>query len=385
MAEEALSHAAELGSEQENVHIVAVAFGHLAGVQAIQGELGQVKDTCHRGLQMVQDMAGRSSPMSGRLQAELGASFYECNDLEAADHHLQEAISVARPWGYLDALLPGYTGLAQLRAVQGDWNGAFAALDELAELGRSNPEAVMPVVESFRARLWAAQGNVEAAGLWAETSGLHVDGELSYLREEEGIILARVLIAQDTWDEAERLIDRLLEVTESGDRWGRVVELLILRALVFDAQYKPNEALEPLTRALKLAKPQGYVRLFVDEGETMAQLLYLAAARGISPDYTGELLAAFQDLGSEPIADPVVREPKSGIIEPLSVRELEVLDCLAGGLSNREIAQRLTISLTTVKTHTRNIYRKLDVHSRTQAVAKGKALGIGEYRNTDSF
>jgi LuxR family maltose regulon positive regulatory protein len=384
-AEQSLTEAILLGQKQGNVHVVAAAFGQLANVQAVRGYLGQVLRTCQEGLTVILEMAGRGSPMTGRLQTELGVLLYERNELETALHHLQEGISVAKPWGYVDALLQGYTGLAQLRVAQGDWSGAFAALDELAMLGRSKPEIVMPTVESFRARLWTAQENVEAAGLWAETSGLHVDSELSYMREEETIILARVLMAQKIWDAADRLIDRLLKVTESGDRWGRVIELLILRALVFDAQDKSNVALEHLARALKLGEPQGYVRIFVDEGETMARLLYLAAARGISPGYTGELLTAFQDMEPSPIAESEVREPKSGFIEPLSVRELEVLDCLADGLSNREIAQRLTISLTTVKTHTRNIYRKLDVNSRTQAVAKGKAFGIGEHGNADSF
>jgi LuxR family maltose regulon positive regulatory protein len=183
-------------------------------------------------------------------------------------------------------------------------------------------------------------------------------------------------MAQKRWDAAVGLIGRLLEVTENGGRWGRVIELLILQALALDAQGQSDEALRPLSQALTLGKPQGYVRIFVDEGEPMAHLLYRAAAHGITPGYTGALLAALQNLRLAPVGESEVREPISGIIDPLSVRELEVLDCLAEGLSNREIAQQLTISLTTVKTHTRNIYRKLDVNSRTQAVARGKALGI---------
>jgi LuxR family maltose regulon positive regulatory protein len=216
--------------------------------------------------------------------------------------------------------------------------------------------------------------------MWAETSGLQDDGKLSYRREEVNIVLARVLMAQQKWNEADRLIERLLEATENGERWSRLIELLILRALLADAQDKPNEAVEHISRALTLAEPQGYVRIFVDEGEPMAQLLYRAIAHGITPGYTGKLLASFQDSESVPVPPADIQEPKPGLIEPLSVREIEVLDCLAEGLSNREIAQRLTISLTTVKTHTRNIYRKLDVNSRTQAVARGKALGIGQTR-----
>jgi LuxR family maltose regulon positive regulatory protein len=314
--------------------------------------------------------------MSGRLEVELGTLLYERNDLEASYHHLQEGISVAKPWGYLDALLPGYTGLARLRAAQGDWSGAFAALDELADLGQSSPETVIPAVESFRAKLWTAEGKVEAAGLWAEASGLSAAGDLSYAHEGEFIILTRMLIVQKRWDDAAKLIGRLLESTERGERWGRVIELLILRAVVLDAQDQPNEALNSFARALTLAEPQGYQRIFIDEGEPVARLLYRAAARGITSGYAGELLAAIHDAESTPVAGFKVREPKTAIVEALSERELEVLFCLAEGLSNREIAQRLTISLTTVKTHNRNIYRKLDVNSRMQAVAKGKALGI---------
>ncbi len=375
-AEQALSEAILLGQKQGNVHVVAAAFGNLASAQAIQGELNKAMQTCQRGLQIVQEMAGRSSPLSGRLQVELGALLYEHNDLEPSLQHLQDGISVAKTWGYMDALLPGYTGLARLRATKGDWSGAFTALDELVRLGRRTPETVMPTVESFRARLWVAQGNVEAAGHWVATARPHLDGDLNYLQEEESIILARVLIAQQRWIEAELLITRLLELAKGGERWGRVIELLILRALTLDVQHRQGEALEPLAEALRLSEPQGYVRIFVDEGEPMAQLLYRAVANGIRPGYSGKLLNVLHDSESSAATESEVREPKSRIIEPLTAREIEVLDCLTEGLSNREIAQQLTISLTTVKTHTRNIYRKLDVNSRTQAVARGKALGI---------
>jgi len=162
-ADKALSDAATLAQERGNVHIVGVAFGHLASIQAIQGHLHQAVQTCQRGLRLVREMAGRRSPLSGLLQAELGNLLYEQNDLEAARHHLREGIAVAKPWGFWEALAPGYTGLARVRVVQRDWQGAFAALDELAAIGQNNPEAVMPAVESFRAMLWAAQGEVDAA------------------------------------------------------------------------------------------------------------------------------------------------------------------------------------------------------------------------------
>jgi LuxR family maltose regulon positive regulatory protein len=375
-ADSALVEAVKLAREKENVHIVAAGLGHLAHLQSIKGDLGKAEQTCIKGLQIIQDMAGRRSPMSGRLHAELGTLLFERNDMRAAQQHLRSGISVAMPWGYIDALQPGYKGLAWMKAAQGDWTGAFDALDDLAQLNQGNQEFFSAVVDSFRAGLWAAQGNVDSAVRWVETSGLHVEGELSYFREEETIILVRVLLAQNRWDDALSLIERLLVVTESGERWGRVIELLILRALALDAWDLLDEAMESLARALILAEPHGYVRVFIDEGESIARLLYKAAAQGITSGYTGELLDAFQNLESVRDTDTETRQSKSGIVEPLSPRELEVLNCLSEGLSNREIALRLTISLTTVKTHTRNIYRKLGVNSRTQAVAKGRVLGI---------
>jgi LuxR family maltose regulon positive regulatory protein len=161
---------------------------------------------------------------------------------------------------------------------------------------------------------------------------------------------------------------------------GSVLEILLLQALACHAQGDIPRALHPLERALTLAKPQGYVRIFVDEGLPMAQLLSEAAARGILPDYAAKLLAAFSPGGPEQVSPAkthsAVPNPQSVFIEPLSERELEVLGLIAEGLTNKEIAARLYISLNTVKVHTRNINGKLGVNSRIQAAVKARALGI---------
>ncbi len=376
IADKAFTEAGVLAQERDNVHIVAGTFGHQAGVQTIQGHLRQAVQTCQRGLQLVQEMVREHSPISGLMQVELGSLLYEQNNLEAALHHLQEGIAVAKPWSLWDTLVPGYTGLARVRAAQGDWDGAFAALNELAALGKDNLQAVMPTVESFRALLSAAQGRVDEARRWAQITGLDVDSESDFLREGELVIMARVLIAQKQWNEAARLIDRLLGDTEPGKRWGRVIELLILRALVLDAQEKQDEALEPLARALALAEPEGYVRIFVDEGLPMARLLYEALSRGIAPDYVHRLLAAFPAAEPEQAAPSKKQAPKSELVEPLSERELQVLQLLAQGLTNPEIASQLFLALNTIKAHARSIYGKLGVNNRTQAAARARALGI---------
>ena len=250
----------------------------------------------------------------------------------------------------------------------------------------------MSPIASKKARVWLKQGKITEALAWAREPNLSVNGgepaaRLSFLREFEHITLARILIAayvngrsDDAIHEAVELLDRLLAAAEEGGRTGSAIEILVLQALAHHAQGDIPRALVPLQRALTLAEPQGYLRIFLDEGPPMSQLLAAAAAQGIMPNYVRSLLSAFpsprpeQPATSKTKSD--IRYPKSEIVEPLSDRELEVLQLIAEGLSNREIANKLYISLNTVKVHTRNINGKLGVNSRMQAVIQARALGI---------
>jgi LuxR family transcriptional regulator, maltose regulon positive regulatory protein len=239
-----------------------------------------------------------------------------------------------------------------------------------------------------KARLSLAQGNLPAAIGWAEASGLRVD-EPSYPREAEYLTLALVLIAQGRddpegpyFDDALRLIDLLLRAAESGARMGSVIEILILRALALYARRETSGAFVALERALSLAEPEAYVRVFVDEGRPMAALLsevLKARRRGgrgtkqlASHDYVGRLLAVF-----EPPA-PTQHAQATGQLLPehLTRREREVLSLLADGLSNQEIASRLFIAPSTVKWYVHSILRKLAVDSRTKAVARARELHL---------
>jgi LuxR family maltose regulon positive regulatory protein len=205
---------------------------------------------------------------------------------------------------------------------------------------------------------------------------LDIDREPTYLNEFEYRVLARILIAQGQLEDATMLLQRLLEVAETGDRTTNAIEILILQALSLQTQGDTDQAITTLEKALALAEPEGFFRVFVDEGPPMARLLYGAAIRGIAPDYARRLLAAF------PVAEPQqtdlskTQAPQSELVEPLSERELEVLQLIAAGLTNQEIASGLFLALNTVKVHTRNIYGKLGVTSRTQAVARARVLGI---------
>jgi LuxR family maltose regulon positive regulatory protein len=363
----AFVEAGALAKKLNHVHIVALSHGYLANLQSIQGRLRQAFETCLHGLSEVEQMAGEKSPLSGFLRAEYGNLLYERNDLDAAAEHFREAIRVAKPWGFLDAFIPGLTGLAQFHAAQENWQAAFEALDELQKLGRNNPQLVKPVVESHRALLWARHGNLDLAQHWMDTAGLDPVGEIAYQHEDEFITLAQVLIVQKRLDEAARLHDRLLDVAKVGRRGGRMIKLLALRSILLQAQGKRNEAAVCFDRALALAAPEGYMRTFLDLGAPMKALLQDSLST--HPDYAGELLAVLETrttLNDEPSVD--------GLIEPLSERELDVLRLLATELTGPEIAQELVVALSTLRTHTQQIYRKLGVTNRRAALKAAQEL-----------
>ncbi len=247
--------------------------------------------------------------------------------------------------------------------------------------------------------MWVAQGRLGEALGWAREQGLSVENELSYLREFDHITLARVLLARYHSDHADRfilevmgLLERLLKAAEEGGRTGSLIEILVLQALAHHARDDIPAAFKPLQHALALAEPEGYVRIFVDEGQPMAQLLFEADSHGIMPrqgllTYTGKLLAAFEaekrkgeDKHGLPLdqtlIEPEARSAKSMLVEPLSQRELKILQLIAQGLSNREIGERLFLALDTVKGHNRKIFDKLQVQSRTEAIARARELGL---------
>jgi LuxR family maltose regulon positive regulatory protein len=215
----------------------------------------------------------------------------------------------------------------------------------------------------------------EAAG-WAREHGLAAADELSYVREFEHATLARLLLAQGTQDRSERttreateLLERLLAAAEEGHRNGSVIEILVLLALARRARDDVAGALASLERAVGLAEPEGYVRVFVDEGPPLAALLKLASKQPNASGYVRRLLAATVTAeGHAPVDQP--------LIEPLSEREIEVLRLLESDLDGPEIARALTVSLATVRTHTRNIYAKLGVNSRSAAVRRAADLGL---------
>lgn len=259
---------------------------------------------------------------------------------------------------------------AQLKQSQGEFEAALDLLNQAERLSIQTPLPNVRPISAMRVRVWLAQGNLQPALAWAAEQQLSPTDDLSYLREFEHITLARLLLARQQFDQALPLLTRLLTAAEAGGRMGHVLELLILQALAHQAKGDLSATLGPLDRALALAAPEGYVRLFVDEGRPMLKLLSQPMAPGLASEYARKLRTHFP-TGEAPSAPH-----PSPLVEALSEREREVLRLLNTDLSGPEIARNLMVSLNTMRTHTKNIYSKLGVNSRRAAVRCATAHGL---------
>lgn len=380
-ASQALSQASIISQASGNLHVALTALWNLAQLHLEQGQLRQAMALCQQALELASQQAeqpGRSlPPAAGGAYVSLGSLLYEQNELDRAIDHLEQGIKLGEQAADLAILALGYLSLARVKQAQTDPQAALQLTRQVEQLARRyNSPFWTAQAAAAQARLWIAAGQLEAAEQWAQTYQLKPQGELSYLYEVEYTTLARLLIAQAKFDEALALLERLRQAAEAGGRTGRVIEVLALQALAYQAQAKTDQANASLAQALSLAEPEGYLRLFLAEGAPMHELL--AAASGRLPEdqqaYLSDLLATFRQ--EEEKSRPPLAVGPQPLIEPLSERELELLSLIAAGLSNQAIAEKLVVTVGTVKWHLNNIYGKLDVRSRTQAVARARELGL---------
>jgi LuxR family maltose regulon positive regulatory protein len=368
-----------------DIHVAIDALSDLALSQTFQGRLHEAAATCRDALQLANEYVrkgGRQPPIAGLAHARLSAVLRIWNDLEAAIRHAREGVELCKQWGQVDTLIACYVNLARALQANGDTEDALNVMQQAKQIAGNLSSLFVTYTETHEARMRLAQGDVAAATRWAAAWENRLDAdddERNFQYEFNNLTLARVFIVQGerqpggSLDKALQLLRRLLQATEAAGRMARVIEILVLQALALQAKGEGDQALTALERALFLAEPEGYVRVFIDEGAPIGRLLRQAVARGIAVDYANELLAALEKEKDE---RQTTELPPSPLAEPLSERELEVLRLLTTSLSTPEIAEELCITASTVRSHVKRIYRKLNVHRRMDAVLQAKELRL---------
>lgn len=361
LAAQMFKEAASLSRQLHNSNLFHLAVGHLANIQLAQGQLRAARQTHEQALAEAKDLGQTISPYIALSHAGLGALHYEWNDLAAAEHHFAEGLAHAHLWNQWESLGPLALGRARLKHRAGDLQ---AALDILDELDSPPLESIELPIRAYAARLRSR----DFASAWLAANITESMLEPNPVNECFLLDVARLMAYTHRPAESLALIQKIIQFAQSGERLHTLICAKVALALVGNM---PNALVE----ALQLGEPEGYISTFVDEGEPMQILLsHLPKQSSLEPRlsaYAKRLILAFE---------PALRKPKQtgGLIEPLSERELEVLRYIAQGLSNPEIASRLYLSPNTLKAHAQNIFMKLDVHNRLQAVSKAKELRLIE-------
>jgi LuxR family maltose regulon positive regulatory protein len=372
----ALREAVSISQKCNHRFMTVEATIWLGYIKTLRGQLHQAVKLYRDALQFADLDEKRKIPIAGSAYIGLALVEREWNNLEVAESLLLDGFDMCNLFGNPQAW---HIAMAHVKNAQGNQDDAFDEIQIAEQMGAGADVAFSHLnIDIGRVRLWLSPGerNLAEAVRWAEDRGLNAEDMPTFSQRIAYTTLARVLIAQGEMDKAYGLLVRLQDNAEIGDRKGDLIEILALQALSLQALDDTDQAIITLERALTLAESGGFIRIFVDEGPPMAHLLYEAATRGIAPDYVSRLLGAFRVAEAIQAASSQTQPPEAELIEPLSERELEVLQLIAEGLTNQEVSSRLYLSLHTVKAHTRNIYSKLGVNNRTLAVATARSLGI---------
>jgi len=400
------------------IHTVAASC-MMARLYAVQGLLRKAYDTYQTAAQLIPEASEEHRDARALVEAGMADVLCEWNDLDAALVHLERGLALLPLWAKVDDSVLAYVTLARIYLAQANKTDATEAVESGVHLIQTSDvfSEARHAVETAQVKLWLAQGDLAAVDRWAASQAerLGSDDRFGYETELADIARARVLITQNKPQEAIGLLSHLEEAARSAGRMGRVIEILLLQALVRRAMGDSERASLALTKCLTLAEPEGYARVFLDEGQPMrlllAQWLVLSKVEGLAHadggpmrDYAIGLLSQFDAEPQEIAAaqekappagdtsashvvgsvepseqapgEPEVRPAQDTLVEPLSPRELEVLHLIALGRTNKEIAKQLVVARGTVKAHAASIYRKLDVANRTEAAARARELGI---------
>ena len=378
-SQQAFVEAMKISKAAGNVYYHIFAGSCLGSIMLKRGKLKEAKDISRQLLSLAIENGIEQTGIVGSLYSNLGMIFCEWNDIDEGIRLINKGIELSELGRDPVILASCQVGLLRALMYRIDIAGALKLMENINECAGNFalPPWITNTISALNVFFWLGSGNLNAALQWAQERGFSIDDMLDGSHEVEYIALAHILIVQNKLAEADRLLQRLIENAKAGDRVYMMIEMRLMRALIFKAKQDTAAALTELKFALSLAEPGGLIMIFVSKGKPVAKLLEEICAvnkrdhddtkAGFSLSYAKKIWSVFK-AGTPPRIE--------GLMDPISERELEVLYLIAAGLSNREIADKLFISLNTVKTHTKNINSKLDVNSRIKAVARAKELGL---------
>lgn len=364
-----LRRAVALGHRLGHHLPVMEALGYLALMLYQQGELREALSSCEEAASHYLDAHGHPLPVAGLVYVPLGMLYYEIDDLDRACYHLTTGISLCQQMGTVYATLAGQRTLIKLHYARGESEAAWETLSLARELAaRSENQRRIRTVTAIRAELHLRQGNTVAAGMTLAS----LPSTPFERTELENMVYARLLLSRGEVRESCELLGQIEEIALGQERHGSLISIYLLRALACQALQAPDAARESIEKAVSLAAPEGYRRIFIDEGSAIAGLL--SNVRHVAPSFVDRILASIDSFkeGDRPGSAKAGRS----LVEQLTATQRAILGLVADGLSNREIAARLAITEGTTKWHLNQIYGKLSVGSRTQAIARARKLKL---------
>lgn len=372
----------------DHLHFQIVGMVRLADIHMAQGQLHTALTMYNKALQLSSPTS--ETPITGskddtfitgtvNLYVGLSELYRKRGDLETAQHFADTGLTLSKQTIYSTNQYHLAVVTARIQIGISNFDSALTLLRETEQDNQQKSTFVYYTIPAMRAYILLLQGNLDIALNWAKETGLSATDQLSFRHEFRHLTLARILIAlyreqqiDTAIDEAEQLLESLLNLAQDEGRTDSIIEILILQSIAYMEHGNKTIAFNTIQQALKLAEPEGYVQVFVDEGEPMRQLLSMCLLQGGDTLYIPHLLQAFNQDDDE----PAISDPNQLLIEPLSHRELDVLKLISDGYTNQAIADELFIALSTVKKHVNNIYGKLNVANRTQAVKCASELNI---------
>jgi LuxR family maltose regulon positive regulatory protein len=341
--------------------------------------LKRARQVCQEGLLLIQQYGLDRSPVAADTYARYGLILCEQHELDQAEKYILRGLELARERNYVWSQVWSYRALIRILLARNNPPAAEAAIQEAEQLAIQHeiPEYLTCGISGLKAKVWIRQGKIEQTEEYLLSRDVRVDGDIQYPHETEYWALASLCLARGDLQTGAILLERLLLRAEAKKQQLWVIRCRVLQALLYQAMGNRRQSLKSLRKALELAEHDEYIQTFLDEGVSMQHLLTEAFEQNIHQEYVHLLLQSFQEYAFEEgySHGRLTLPGKSGLVKLLSERELEIIRLIAEGCTNKEIAQRLFISVRTVKYYTTSIYTKLDVSGRAHAAVRAKELG----------